>query len=257
MSYARVVLSIFLVLIALGFIYLLKIYAPSISASAQFLLVTGSSSSLIIGFALITPPLYAFLQHWFKGTKPSVITTEEKIGRKPVIALDTNVLINAFLYKHPEYVKESKPLYLRDDFDVIELVKSGEIIGFTPYSCVKEARNVLANKYRMNRTTIGKFFEEITEAGIKFSLKRYSPFKQEQIDALSRNFVHRKDEHLAREALDKYCDAIVTGDRRFVKIPSLVRYIPVLYTQDFLDAIKHGVHTKEELSKESYKKIYS
>jgi hypothetical protein len=52
MSYARVVLSIFLVIVALGFIYLLRLYAPRISATAQFLLITGSSSSLIIGIGL-------------------------------------------------------------------------------------------------------------------------------------------------------------------------------------------------------------
>lgn len=242
----KITLSLCLIFLSLILFSLLKTFR--ISPTGQFILTIGSSISLLTGIGIALPIIYKFVQG-------AISTATERKRRKLVVALDTNVLINAFLYRHPEYTKEPVGL-LKDDYEVLRLVRSGEVVGFVPYGCMEEARNVLYRKYRMHPDMIGEFIQDITNAGVTFSLKRPQRWDEQTIKHISSSrYVHNDDSKLTEYALRNYCDAIITDDHRFVKNSTILHYLPILYTRDFLSAFNSGYRTKKELEKVAYQKF--
>jgi hypothetical protein len=198
--------------------------------------------SLVIGTILVFLLIFQIIQ--------------KKIGKIPVIALDSNVLIGWFLYRHPEYTKDISYFDLecaKYDNKVIEWIEKKEVRGFVPREWVRQAAYALEEKYKLPKDIVREFEKEVFSK-ITTSSKRKSPFDEKMIKSISENFVHRKDQLLVEEALRGYCDAIVTNDKRFVKNPSLLRYIPVLYVEDFVKAVEEGKTTRKQFQKEAEKK---
>jgi len=242
----RITLSLCFIFIPLILILLLKTFR--IPTTGQFLLPIGSGISILTGIGIAFPIMYKF----FQGQASTALKERRK---PPVVALDTNVLVNAFLYKHPEYTKEPVE-HLRDDYEMLKLVRSGEVTGFVPHHCMGEARNVLYSKYRMRPSTVGEFYQDVKNAGVTFSLKRPQRLDERTVQHMSSSqYVHDDDTPITESALRHDCYAIVTDDHRLVKDPAILHYVPILYTRDFIDALDSGDRSRKELEKVAYREF--
>lgn len=179
---------------------------------------------------------------------------ERPVGRKvPFVGLDVNILIEDFLYNNPDYIRGNSDLQAYAQANrVMALVKNGRIKAFADYDWVENAKEVLGKRYGVRRGELREFANYINGCGVKFYTKRQPVLSKQVIDGISNHSVHKNDAKVIKRSLENHLDALITDDKRIVKNPTVLHYLPVLSSKEFLDSYVGKKRTRKEYERISY-----
>lgn len=173
--------------------------------------------------------------------------------KKPVAALDVNIILEDFLFRNPRYSKgdqnEEDAVWAKS---VVDLIRDNKVTGFVPMEWAKDIQKTLHQKYNVKIRSIEDAMKYMITSGIKFSLKRNAEYTKQIIDAVSSNFVHKNDSKIIEASISNNVDVLITDDRRIIKNPMVTHYVPILTSRNFVKAYNMGIVNRPQLQQISY-----